>query len=258
MATKKIVKATDKKKTQWLGAQSLMGPKPQQGTKEYKERSIVLLTSKVMGVSPFGVNILGNVPYVNKLGLEQKADQYSKGVQYKYQWAKRAMDDNEKAICDCKVVDAKGKDLCDWISGECSSVTMKMGTLKGYQNHMAQTRAKNRAIREAFGKRIHEEMMENIRIALTKKEIDESQATLIGSSASSSVEEVQITKDRPTTDIQYIPVDKNHAPIIEAECHECGNAISKAEAEFSKKLYKVQLCRDCQKLVREKKIYIKK
>lgn len=36
-------------------------------------------------------------------------------------------------------------------------------------------------------------------------------------------------------------------PVIEAECHECANPITKAEAEFSKKMYKKQLCRTCQK-----------
>ncbi|MCK9578740.1 RAD52 family DNA repair protein [bacterium] len=41
---------------------------------------------------------------------------------------------------------------------------------------------------------------------------------------------------------------KNNPPEIEieAECHECGNPMTKAEAEFSKRVYKKQLCRTCQ------------
>lgn len=36
-------------------------------------------------------------------------------------------------------------------------------------------------------------------------------------------------------------------PVIEAECWECANPITKAEAEFSKKLYGKPFCRVCQK-----------
>lgn len=38
-----------------------------------------------------------------------------------------------------------------------------------------------------------------------------------------------------------------NAPVIEAECWECANPITKAEAEFSKKLYGKPFCRVCQK-----------
>jgi hypothetical protein len=45
---------------------------------------------------------------------------------------------------------------------------------------------------------------------------------------------------------------KTKAPIIEAECHSCGNPMTKAEATYSKKIFKKQLCRDCQKTAKEK------
>ncbi len=41
--------------------------------------------------------------------------------------------------------------------------------------------------------------------------------------------------------------EKEEKPIIEAECHSCGNPITKQEAEFSKNLYGKPLCRNCQK-----------
>jgi hypothetical protein len=55
-----------------------------------------------------------------------------------------------------------------------------------------------------------------------------------------------------TQPIQQIPPVTAKAktidvPVIEAECHECANPITKQEAEFSKKIYKKQLCRTCQK-----------
>ena len=45
---------------------------------------------------------------------------------------------------------------------------------------------------------------------------------------------------------------KTETPKIEAECGECGNPITKAESEFSKKIFKKQLCRSCQALRKKK------
>lgn len=47
---------------------------------------------------------------------------------------------------------------------------------------------------------------------------------------------------------------KTETILIEAECHECANPITNAEAEYSKKLYGKPLCRTCQKLKKEGKI----
>jgi len=194
--TKKITKTTtDNKKAIWLGAQRLMN-KPQT-PQEIKERNLILVTAKVLGVSPFGVNILGNIPYINKLGLTQKAKEYKPNIQFKYNWVKYANDDTEKAICACKLVE-EDKDLTDWVIGECSPSTQKMGTLKGYQNHMAQTRARNRAILEAFGVKIHEEMLANITKLYEQKQITDQEAQVIGSAAIVSAEEIdEADKQKP-------------------------------------------------------------
>ena len=186
--TKAIVKRKEDKKLLWLGAQRLMG-KPTDPQKA-KERNTILLASKVLGVSPFGINILGNVPYINKLGLKQKAKEYSPKVKFVYDWINYSKEDTDKAICRCKL-QVGGKDLCDWIIGECSPSSMKMGTLKGYQNHMAQTRARNRAITEVFGDRMHKEMMRNIERAYTKKVITSEEVEKVGAVVATSAEEIQ-------------------------------------------------------------------
>jgi hypothetical protein len=54
--------------------------------------------------------------------------------------------------------------------------------------------------------------------------------------------------DKPTTQPGQ---NKSNHPIIEAECHECGNPITKAEAEFSKKIFKKPLCRPCQTILKQ-------
>jgi len=186
--TKAIVKK-EKKDLVWVGAKALL--KKPENQKEEGERRMILLAAKVLNVSPFGVNILGSLPYINKLGLTQKAQQYQPTVRFIYDWLNWSKDDVDKAVCRCKVIGAKGVELTDWIIGECSPSSMKMGTLKGYQNHMAQTRARNRAILEAFGVRIHEEMMKNIAKLYGKKEITEQDASKVGEAVVVSAEEIQ-------------------------------------------------------------------
>lgn len=200
MATKKKVKSPQKKtvakegkKLLWLGAERLMSRQVPP-----EERNLILLTAGVLGISPFGINILGNQPYMNKLGREQKARQYDRNVGYKYNWIQRAKNDEEKAICECKLVSGE-KELIDWITGECSPASTKMRTLKGYQNHIAQTRAKNRAIWEAFGVRIHEEMMTNIEKYYQNKQITGKEITQIQSILSTSVEEIENNQTNKTT-----------------------------------------------------------
>ena len=257
--TKAVSKVSDKKKGVWLGSQTLMG-RVVPGSKEAKEREVVNMTARVLNVSPFGVNILGNLPYINNLGLSQKSDQYSKGKDiFKYNWIQRAMNDTDKAICECKIV-RDGKDLTDWVLGECSPATMKMGTLKGYQNHMAQTRAKNRAIKEAYGVKMHEEMMENISVLYTKKNINETQAnaltTTVGRSTQTSVEEVAEDKKNPAPIDSGLFAKEEYKAGPEGEpvltCSKCDSIIDEQVANYSKKMYGRKLCRDCQKTTKRK------
>ncbi len=194
-----IRKKSQDKKLVWAGAKKLLGKAD--NAKEAKEKNMILLASKVLNVSPFGVNILGSLPYINKLGLKQKTKQYNPNSKFIYEWIKTSKDDEDKAICSCKIVDGKGKDITDWIIGECSPASMKMGTLKGYQNHMAQTRARNRAILEAYGERIHEEMMANIEKLSKKQEITTQEAANIGDATVTSVEEVNRTPPFPVSKV---------------------------------------------------------
>jgi len=201
MAKKKSSKIIKKKKRvlMFAGAKRMLGD-PQTEAEE-QERKIILFTSRVLKISPFGVIILGNFPYINELGLEQKAYQYNPKIQFKYDWVTYSRTDEDKAICQCKLVDGKGSDLCDWIVGECSPGSTKMGTLKGYQNHMAQTRAKNRAVRKVFGIRIHEDMIREIGKLLNKKEITEHQAKQIGVATVTSAEEIHINNKKEQKEI---------------------------------------------------------
>jgi hypothetical protein len=148
-----------------------------------------------------------------------------------------ALNDTDKAICKARVIDRHTKEpVADWVIGECSPATTKMKTLAGYQNHMAQTRAHNRAVEEAYGMQIHEETLEN----LGKLQIDKSQKLPMLETSVSAEEMGGNGKDK------YEKEQDINIP--EAECHGCGNPMSNAEASYSKKMFKKPLCRECQKL----------
>ncbi len=175
-----IVKAKPKSNLIFAGALFLFTqPK---NPKEQMERKLVLLSAEVLKVSPFGVNILGGQPYVNNTGLKQKKEQYCKTDRFEFEWVHIAKDDDEKAIVKCRIVDAKDKPKMPFVIGECSSKTMSMRTLHGYQNHLAQTRAENRAIKHLHGIRMHEEMLSEIGKRLTKSG-DEESKKLLGQTA---------------------------------------------------------------------------
>jgi hypothetical protein len=265
MAEKKVVvkKSEPKKNLSWAGSLTLMG-QVTPGSKEAKERALIKLTSEALQVSPFGVNLLGSVPYINKLGLGQKSEQIGKGKdEFRYNWVQRAMDDTQKAICECKIV-REGKDITDWVTGECSPVTMKMGTLKGYQNHMAQTRAKNRAILEAYGVKIHTGMIERIGYLLDQKKITEKQANALtetaGKATSSSVEEVELDKSTKVAPLnndlftyEQASPDANQEFKNVKTCSKCDGIVTPEEEKFSMKMYGKILKNIKKKLMKTKK-----
>lgn len=56
-----------------------------------------------------------------------------------------------------------------------------------------------------------------------------------------------VANDPDNQVVQTTAKQVSNVPVIEAECWECANPITKAEAEFSKKLYGKPFCRVCQK-----------
>lgn len=204
---KQLAKTTSKKLAKpkakdlvWAGGQALLGKVDPNDTKAVAERNLVNLVSTVLKVSPFGVNILGNQPYLNNLGRKEKLEEYSPDADFEYDWKQIATDDTQKAVCFARIVDKKGKPLTPWILGEASNKTMSMSTLHGYQNHMAQTRAENRAIQHKYGVRIHHDMLAEIKRRMNQTK-DEQEMKLLQQAAqthtSSGSEEIVL--DRPGT-----------------------------------------------------------
>lgn len=193
--TKALEVKKQKQALSFAGASTLIGSPQTQ--KEVNERKVIVLAAKALAISPFGVNILGSLPYINNKGLKEKMSAYASEAFVEYDWVQYAKDDTEKAICKARVVKGS-KPLCGWVVGECSPKTIKMGTLAGYQNHLAQTRAENRAMEAAFGTRIRKELFENIARLLGNKETDESTANKVMTAANTTAEEaVQMHADRP-------------------------------------------------------------
>ena len=226
------------KKLMWAGANKLLEKSTNKEIQ--KEKNAILVMSNMLGVSPFGINILGGVAYLNKLGRNQKLDQYGKGkFMIEYNWVQRALADNDKAICEARIVDrTTGLPQSAWITGESSPASMKMGTLAGYQNHLAQTRAHNRVIEEMYSVEIHQEMLENLgKYQMAKGE------SLPALDTGVSAEEIS-TQPRQAQKEKVIDVP-------EFECFECANPMNKAQVDFSTRMYGKQLCKDCQELAKK-------
>lgn len=201
--TKAIAKKSNKRSLVWAGGQELMGAPQATRDKSLeqvkRERGVLEMIATVLNVTIFGVDMLGNKPYLNNLGRKDKMFQYDKRAMFDYDWLKVAEDDTQKAICRARIVqfshDDKGQlnsvVLTPWIIGECSDATMSMKTLHGYQNHIAQTRAENRAFQYLYGLRMHHEMLENI--AKMKSGVTKEEVALIANAISVPAEDVQPT-----------------------------------------------------------------
>lgn len=223
--TNAIAKRKEEKRAlMFAGSSNLLGqPKDK---KEQMERKIIMLTANALAISPFGVNILGSLPYINNKGLKEKMSGYHTDAQFEYDWVQYAKDDAEKAICKARVVRGS-KALSGWVIGECSPKTMKMGTLQGYQNHMAQTRAENRAMEAAIGTRMRKELFENIAKLLQSGGTTEDLAQKVITAGNTSAEEATMMHAaRPAADDTY-------AKAINAIMNE--NSLPKLE-EYKKKI----------------------
>lgn len=201
---KKIVKkAPVKSKRIWAGANLLLGKA--KSRQEQQERQLINLVAQVLQVSPFGVNVLGGQPYINNLGLKQKKEKYGTGTQFDYDWKQIATDDEMKAIVMVRIVDNNGKPLMPYIIGEASPKTIRMKTLLGYQNHLAQTRGENRAVRHLYGVRIHEDMLVEIgkRLKGATTDADAKMLQQTAGATSVSYEEMQ-----PPTSLDIDPEKK--------------------------------------------------
>lgn len=203
MKTKKskaIIKREESgKKLVWAGAQALMTKPVSQ--KEQQERNLVLFTAKALEINPFGVNILGNLPYTNNIGRKEKMAQYDKNTRFEYDRVKVSENDDDKAVCLARIVTIrKNKEiyLTGWVAGECSPATTKMKTLRGYQNHIAQTRAENRAFEAAFGNQMRKELFTNIQKNLARGEATPEVAKRALVAGGPSAEEIMTTETKDT------------------------------------------------------------
>ena len=211
--TKALVVKKDKDLL-WAGSKDLFG---QFGSeKDRQKRDSLLVVSQALKITPFGVNMLGGLPYINNLGLKQKSLQdYHKGANFKYQWIRRSEDDSDKAICEARIVDARKKALTPWIAGEASPASMKMGTLKGYQNQMAQTRAENRAIRYLDGLRMHQDLIAEITKLRDGGRVDEKTASEAVLATTVPAEEMNVEGEGKTRQLPMLPQKSEKSNPIE-------------------------------------------
>lgn len=193
--------------TMFAGAASLM--QRSESEQHSKQKSYITTVAKILKISPLGVTILGGLPYINNLGKKQLTQlKYHKGCQFRYNWVQRSINDEDKAICEVMIIQGK-KELTPWIAGEASPASMKMSTLKGYQNHIAQTRAENRAMHYLDGLRTHDDLLNGITKHQQQGLITEKQAEVISAASVASAEEM-INTDNVNYEIKNAPpTDRN-------------------------------------------------
>lgn len=245
--TKAVATRKPKKELVWAGANQLLSEPTSK--KEVNERALIIMVSQVVKISPFGVNILGGQPYINNLGLKQKLESYNKGAQFTYDWKQIATDDEMKAVVMVNVVDKSGKELLkNPVIGEASNKTMGMSTLHGYQNHIAQTRGENRAIRALCGVRIHEEMLAEIGKRMGKAGDDQEERQLLAEAAlttNASAEEINTKSHEDRlfeATIERIDQIKDDQKLLKEAMGKIGQMdISQAKAQMLKAAIKSHL-----------------
>lgn len=200
--TKAVSKRKEKRALVFTGATELMGVDPKKMTQaDVVAHKLRVLVAKAVAISPLHVTILGNQPYIDNRGRKEKLATYAPGAQFEYDYVQIAKDDDEKAIVRARLVNAKGKALCGWVIGECSTKTMGMSTLKGYQNHMAQTRAENRAFEAAFGQKLRNDLFAGVARELGAGNMDSEIAEKALNAGNTSAEEAVSMKKQPVVDV---------------------------------------------------------
>lgn len=224
----------------WTGAQALMSSPYTQ--KEKNERSLILFVAEALEINPFGVNILGGLPYTNNIGRKEKMSHYDKNARFEYEWRRLSENDTDKAICAARIVTVKSENngeniyLTDWIIGECSPATTKMSTLRGYQNHIAQTRAENRAFESAFGNKLRKEMFKNIQIMLSRGEVMTGFAEKAFAAGGPSAEEMG--NEKPTKEIPMLAEKTAKSDPVQIASNFIMNAGSLSSLESAEKRIK--------------------
>ena len=185
-----VVKKKEKAGLVFAGSSHLLGEDPKKMNQlEIVAHKARVLVSQALSIPLNTVILMGNQPYVDNKGRKWKLNEYASAAQFEYDYVQIAKDDTEKAIVKCRLISGQGKALCGWVIGECSPLTTKMSTLKGYQNHMAQTRAENRAFEAAFGNRFRSDLYTGVAKIMQGGEVHEEVAEKALASGNTSAEE---------------------------------------------------------------------
>ena len=225
-----------KRELVFAGAASLMGVDTKKlGPAEVAAHKARTLVARALGIPPNTVVIMGNQPYVDNHGRKHKMADYAKTAQFEYDYVQIATDDNMKAIVKCRIITIEyypnaqvenpkeiTKPLSGWVIGECSPKTTRMGTLIGYQNHLAQTRAENRAFEAAFGVRFRKDLYEGVarELGVKQEEMDDitivPEAELALNAGNTSAEEAVPMKKDPSLQRVFDPFTNAKSAIAKA------------------------------------------
>jgi hypothetical protein len=169
-----LVKKVEKKPA-FENMQSLMN-KGREDLAAQGAYDLIMVACKVFELPPQGITVLGNAPYINKVGWKIKQKQLLKGSVVKTLWVHYATPLEKYAIVEAKVYIKEGAEVASAI-GEATEASIKLTAVKQTLNMMAETRAKNRALFDALVAETYEKalaVMEEMKLSEeTKRKIGE-------------------------------------------------------------------------------------
>lgn len=179
----------EKEELHWGGMK--LFKQPAQGLGETMQ--MILLISRAYNVPPMGVNILGSQPYFNKTGLRYKFDEYKEqgklgDAEIGLRWIKISKSPEEPAIVEA-ILYKNGQKTHQRVIGEANVRNVSLPAVKNSLNMMAETRAKNRLIREV----IEYPMLKELDERLKKLQLAPNQYARIIDASKASAEEMDGT-----------------------------------------------------------------
>lgn len=177
----------EEKKPAFENMQSLMN-KGREDLAAQGAYDLIMVACKVFELPPQGITVLGNAPYINKVGWKIKQKQLLDGSVVKTLWVHHATPLEKYAIVEAKVMDKDGKEVASAI-GEATEASIKLAAVKQTLNMMAETRAKNRALFDALVAPTYEKALE----VMEQMKLSEETKRKIGEAAKVTAEEMNET-----------------------------------------------------------------
>jgi len=190
--TKAVVKKEENKPA-WESMTTIMS-KSRDDVRAAGAYRTLMLSSKAFEIPPQGINIMGDQPYINKVGWKYKMYEKLPKAVIETEWIHYATPSEKWAIV--KAVVKVGEETVGSAIGEATEMNIKLAAVKQTLNMMAETRAKNRAMYDALIGVVFKEAMKNIEAMRKKDNLTEEEVLKIQDAAKVTAEEMDMREQK--------------------------------------------------------------